>query len=167
MKAYSILFVCRGNTCRSPMMAGMFAARSANFGTLAAFQVASAGIAVDPASSGADPRAMAAVHRYGIDLSDHRCRSVVADDFASFDLILAADNSVLTGLHALMPQLSHARVERAMAFAPAGSPTEIADPWTGTADDYTHALDLIRLAVDGLLQAQVSPSSNGKISSTP
>lgn len=41
----SVLFVCTGNTCRSPMAEGMFRAAVANRGD---FEVASAGVAAGP-----------------------------------------------------------------------------------------------------------------------
>jgi protein-tyrosine phosphatase len=44
------------------------------------------------------------------------------------------------------------RVQRLMAFAPAGSPTAVPDPYYGGAAGFEYVLDLIELACDGLVQ---------------
>jgi protein-tyrosine phosphatase len=144
------------------MAAGAMIQQSTAAGRADDFLVASAGVAVDPSATGADPRAVAAARGRGIDLEAHSCRSVVANDFVAFDLMLAADTRVLEALIVMAPTQSHARIERLMTFAPPGSPFELADPWSGTADDYARALDWIMLAVDGVLTVHsASGSSNG------
>ena len=67
-----VLFVCTGNTCRSPMAAALFNQMAAG----SAYQAESAGLAAftgDPASE-ASVRTMA--YLGGIDLSSHRSRSL-------------------------------------------------------------------------------------------
>lgn len=66
-----ILFVCTGNTCRSPMAEGIF--RKASRG--GEFEVASAGVAARPGSV-ASAETVAVLAGQGIDLGDFRSRMV-------------------------------------------------------------------------------------------
>lgn len=84
----SILVVCTGNVCRSPIAEGMV--RSillTRFGD-AAPSVSSAGTA-GWVGSAADPSSIAASAERGIDVSAHRARQLRADDVRSAELVLA------------------------------------------------------------------------------
>ena len=99
----SILVVCTGNVCRSPIAEGMV--RSIllrRFGD-GAPSVASAGTA-GWVGSAADPSSIAAAAELGIDISAHRARQLQADDVRSAELVLAmasehrdAASSLLSG----------------------------------------------------------------------
>lgn len=66
---YNILFVCTGNTCRSPMAEAIARAELARRGWRHV-QVASAGTAADPGAGAATPAVSVAARR-GIDLNRH------------------------------------------------------------------------------------------------
>ena len=84
----SILVVCTGNVCRSPIAEGMLRAiLQTRFGD-AAPSVASAGTA-GWVGSPADPSSVAAAAELGIDISAHRVRQLRADDVRSAELVLA------------------------------------------------------------------------------
>ena len=136
------------------MAAGVLRARAAALGRTSEFEIASAGIAVSPASISADPRAIAATARRGIDIRDHRCRPFSAADFTGPGLILGVDHAVYAALTTRAPTNTTARIAYAMDFA-ADTPigTEIPDPWCGGPADYERALDQITRAVDGILSA--------------
>ncbi|NLW07860.1 MAG: low molecular weight protein arginine phosphatase, partial [Clostridia bacterium] len=81
-----ILFVCTGNTCRSSMAAAIAKHLAAERGL--DIPIASAGIAAragDPAT----PAAVEALAAMGIELGDHRARSLEAVMVHSADTILA------------------------------------------------------------------------------
>lgn len=81
----NILFVCTGNTCRSPMAAALFNKMAVEKNL--PVRIESAGIyAVDgqPASAGA----IGAMEKYGIDLSGHRAKPVKPELLDKCDLIL-------------------------------------------------------------------------------
>jgi protein-tyrosine-phosphatase len=84
----SILVVCTGNVCRSPIAEGMVRSiLQTRFGD-AAPSVASAGTA-GWVGSAADPSSVAAAAELGIDISAHRARQLRAYDVRSAELVLA------------------------------------------------------------------------------
>lgn len=83
-----LLFLCTGNICRSPMGAAILAERLSRRGVDAS--VGSAGLVLqgDPA----DPHAVDALGRMGIDLADHRSRIGTSEVVAGADLRIAMEN---------------------------------------------------------------------------
>ena len=143
-----ILVVCSGNICRSPTAEGVL--RQVLDGAGVAAQVESAGTNGYHVGDGADPRAVAAASRRGIDLSAHAARRVRREDFQDFNLILACDNGHLSTLERLRPTDAPARLELLLAFADDSSVGEVPDPYYGDERDFEHALDLIEVAAAGL-----------------
>lgn len=84
------LFVCAGNTCRSPMAAAL---TKHIFGAHA--HAESAGVSATPGEIAAENAAHAIKDLYGLCyLFDHRSRSIEAVDLNSFDWIVALDAEV-------------------------------------------------------------------------
>jgi protein-tyrosine phosphatase len=93
----SVLFVCTGNLCRSPIAAALLASRAAGRGV--ALTISSAGFGAEGVES--PRRARRAMRRRGIDLSMHRSRKVTGEMVDAADLVIgftrqhAWDSSVL------------------------------------------------------------------------
>ena len=84
----SLLVVCTGNVCRSPVAEGMLrAGLEARLGEGAPL-VASAGTA-GWEGSGATPESVAAAAERGVDISGHTARRLLAEHVAGADLVLA------------------------------------------------------------------------------
>jgi protein-tyrosine-phosphatase len=97
----SILFVCTGNLCRSPMAEGLFKAQLAQAG-LADWRVGSCGTWTSdgyPATT-EGVRALAA---RGIDISRHRSRQVTEALLAQADLVLCMTRAHVEALRAEFP----------------------------------------------------------------
>ena len=125
----SILFVCLGNICRSPLAEGAFRAEAARLGL---------DIVADSAGTGGwhqgeppDRRAIAAARRGGVDVSGQRARKVTRADFDRFDLILALDADNLADLERLRPAGGRARLSLLLDHVPGKEGQAVADPYYG------------------------------------
>jgi protein-tyrosine phosphatase len=99
----SILVVCTGNVCRSPIAEGMVRSiLQTRFGD-AAPSVASAGTA-GWVGSAADPSSIAAAAELGLDISAHRARQLRADDVRSAELVLAMASEHRDAASRLFPE---------------------------------------------------------------
>jgi len=125
----SVLFVCLGNICRSPLAEGAFRHEARAIGLEVVAD--SAGTGGWHAGEPPDPRAIAAAGRQGVDISGQRARQVKAEDFRRFDLILALDHDNLRNLRALMPAEATARLGLLLDYAPGLEGRAVADPYYG------------------------------------
>jgi protein-tyrosine phosphatase len=82
----SVLVVCTGNICRSPMAEGLLRAQAERTG--AELTVASAGLSA-LVDHPADPVAVELMAAEGIDISSHRARQLEPAVFRNFELLLA------------------------------------------------------------------------------
>ena len=80
----SILFICIGNICRSPMAEGLLKQARPDLAVLSAGINAAVG---EPA----DPLSVALMQEHGIDISEHRARSVAGWMTNEADVILTMD----------------------------------------------------------------------------
>ncbi|NLJ57412.1 MAG: low molecular weight protein arginine phosphatase [Tissierellia bacterium] len=80
-----IMFVCTGNTCRSPMAEGIFK-NMLKVNNIEGINVSSAGISVFPGES-ANEKSIAALKEKGIDIANHKARQL-SDKIMDVDLIL-------------------------------------------------------------------------------
>ncbi len=81
----SVLFVCYGNACRSPMAEGL-----ARLVLGEKVKIASAGLA--PLLDGATPEAIQVLRdHFGVDISSHKARSVADTAMDLFDRIVVLD----------------------------------------------------------------------------
>lgn len=89
-----ILFVCTGNICRSPMAAGIAAARIMERCSSASFPVtvSSAGVAGLDGRAAAD-EAVEVMRRRGIDITAHRARSVSRSILGDADIVLTMEET--------------------------------------------------------------------------
>jgi len=88
--AFHILFVCTGNTCRSPMAEGLCRSFLGHFRLQDEVEVASAGLYATPGGP-ASREAVAALAEKGIDLSGHRTIGLSTDIVRWAHLILTME----------------------------------------------------------------------------
>ena len=145
----SILFVCLGNICRSPLVAAVAQQRFAQAGI--AIEVDSCGAGGWHAGEGADPRAVEVAQAAGYRLSEHRARQLCVGDFTRFDRLLAMDGDNLAVLNRRRPAGARAAAQLFLA-AGLGVDRPVPDPYEGGLDDFRAVLALAEQGVDGLIR---------------
>ncbi|MXN65065.1 low molecular weight phosphotyrosine protein phosphatase [Stappia sp. GBMRC 2046] len=134
---YSVLFVCLGNICRSPLAEGIFRHEAQAAGLERDVAADSAGTGAWHIGKAPDPRSIGIAHRHGIDITGLRARQVSAEDFSRFDLILAMDGSNLAALERLRPANGSAELRRFLAV-------DVPDPYYGGDDGFTDVYRMVR-----------------------
>lgn len=151
---FSVLFVCLGNICRSPTAHGVFAHMVNRSGLDDVIRVESAGTGGWHIGSAPDPRTCAAAALRGYDLTAQRARQVGAEDFETFDLVLAMDRKNLADLRQLRASHGNRGVLPQLfleAFGERPGPMDVPDPYYGGDDGFDHVLDLVEVASRNLL----------------
>ena len=135
-----IIFVCKGNICRSP-----FAARYAKR-LMPELEIQSAGYY--PAANRSSPsEAVRAAASFGIDLSQGRSSVVNRDMVRDVDAILLFDHENYVAMRNAYPDLTAKFV---FLGALDGGPSFIADPFGETLPNYLVTYQRIARAIDGL-----------------
>jgi len=98
----TVLVVCTGNVCRSPIAEGLLRAALQARLDGAAPTVVSAGT-MGWEGSGADPASVEAAAERGVDISEHRAREVRPDEVAAAELVLAMAREHADALADLAP----------------------------------------------------------------
>ncbi|UVK47845.1 low molecular weight phosphotyrosine protein phosphatase [Mesorhizobium sp. AR07] len=164
----SILFVCLGNICRSPLAEGIFRAVLAERGRDQDFLLDSAGTGGWHAGEAPDRRSITVAASHGVDISGQRARKVLPQDFSRFDLILGMDRSNVADLKALAPAAMRDRIHLFLEFAE-GKPRDVPDPYYDGADAFAFVYRMVREASEALaarLAARASVPDSGQASST-
>lgn len=130
----SILFVCLGNICRSPLAEGALRdeARRLNLD----LHIDSAGTGNWHAGEPPDARAVAVAARHGVDISGLRARQVRRADFRRFTHVIALDHDNLADLRRLAPPDAAAELSLLLDHVPGREGQAVADPWFGDATGF-------------------------------
>ncbi len=156
----TLLFVCTGNTCRSPMAASVATRRLQELG--APHRAVSAGVAAQDGATASDLARRAAAEA-GLDLASHRSRRLTPGMLEEAWLVLVMTPEQRRAVVALAPHLE-SRVHLLSAYAagtPEGAP--LADPFGGDLDTYRRTLaqieTLVGLGLERFLVEAESPRS--------
>ena len=124
----SILFVCHGNICRSPMAEFVFKALVRSRGLEQEFHIESAAVSDEETGNPVYPPAKRILAQHGI-VADpgKRARRITAADYGRFDRIICMDASNIRLLRRIIPQDPEKKVHLLMAYT--GSGRDVADPW--------------------------------------
>ena len=139
----TIVFVCTGNTCRSPLAEALLRRRAASIGG-PALRVLSAGLSAGYGSA-ASPESVDLAREAGADLTDHRSQPLTEELLDGADRVLC-----MTARHraAILRHRPDVR-DRVTLLDPAGG--DIPDPIGGGMADYEACRDAIERGLEALM----------------
>lgn len=148
-QAPSVLLLCMGNICRSPMAEGILRVRAKAAGI--ALRLDSAGTHDYHCGNPPDPRACSVAAKRRMPIDDLRARCIELDDFRRFDHVLVADRGNLAALQRRFGAAA-AKAELLLGFAGISPEQEVPDPYYGDLRDFEAVADLLERAADGIVR---------------
>ncbi len=147
----SVLFVCLGNICRSPLAEGVFLHLARERGLDGELVIDSAGTGSWHVGEPADRRSRAEARRHGIEL-ESRARQVTTADARDFDLVLAMDRSNLRDLERLFGPEPTTDLRLFRSWDPeAPGDADVPDPYYGGPDGFEEVHRMITRTCEALL----------------
>lgn len=149
----SVLFICLGNICRSPLAEGVFRALAEERGVADRFHIDSAGTGGWHVGEPPDPRSTDVAREHGIALTGS-ARRVEASDLDEFDYLIVMDRQNerdvghLQELYGDSAQLQLLREYDAEA----GGDLDVPDPYYGGSDGFDKVYRMVRRSCEGLLR---------------
>lgn len=160
MIEYSVLFVCTGNTCRSPMAEGIAKRLLAELKRVPVDQLESAGVRVRSAgvmSNGgslASAEAVEAMKQVGIDISAHQSRALTEDLIQDADAVY----TLTEGHRQAVMMLSPSAAEKTHRLDPS---QDVIDPIGAPLDIYRQTADMIHQAIERRIGERYGDAAKG------
>ncbi|NLT41042.1 MAG: low molecular weight protein arginine phosphatase [Anaerolineae bacterium] len=139
-----VLFVCKGNTCRSPMAVALLRDMVRSHGHEGRLRVTSAGIWASEGQP-ATLDAQKVMQERGLDITDHRAHNLLIQDIKRADLVVALERSVAEAITIESPEAAP-KVHTLGELA--DDPRDVEDPIGRPIDEYRYTVDFIQ----GMLQ---------------
>ncbi|MBI4540806.1 MAG: low molecular weight phosphotyrosine protein phosphatase [Gemmatimonadetes bacterium] len=155
----SVLFVCLGNICRSPLAEGIFRRLVAKRELNHEFEIDSAGTGDYHLGEPPDPRAADVARIHGITLTG-TARALEPKDFERFDYIIAMDRTNLHRIQELQREYGagSATLSLLREFDPeAKGDLEVPDPYYGGAGGFERVYRMIERSCRQLLSQLTAP----------
>jgi len=125
MGAPSVLFVCHGNICRSPMAEFVMKELVRKEGIKCVIE----SCATSTEELGCDmyPPAKRTLEAHSVPFTPRRARQMDSDDYGRFDMIVVMDSQNLRNIRPFVHGDPDGKVRKLMSYA--GKDTDVADPW--------------------------------------
>ena len=149
---YTVMTVCTGNICRSPMAEIILRAEFERRGLDDKVNVESSGVSDEEYGNPIDRRAVKVLKERGYELpSHHFAHRITRDEIERTDLFLPMTASHMRALLRQLPQAKRSEVHMYRSFDPnlpdpqpgRESDIDLVDPWYGGQRDFEIAIDQI------------------------
>lgn len=148
----SVLMVCLGNICRSPLAEGVLRHKAEQMNL--ALTVDSAGTSNYHIGEHPDARTIANARKHGIDVSQLKARQFTVDDFDVFDTIFVMDSSNYADVLALARnERDKRKVELILNRVYPNSNMAVPDPYFGGEQGFENVFILLEKACDVIAKA--------------
>lgn len=148
-----VIFVCKGNICRSPMAQGVFKEIVKREGLEGEIYIDSAGTHPYHLGKPPDERAQKSAVRHSIDISGQRARYLMLEDCRKFDYIVVMDKKNRRHVKQKCKDDGAAEVRLFLDYAPALPERQVPDPYYyDDPEGFEVVMDLVKAASEGLLE---------------
>lgn len=150
-RPFTVMTVCTGNICRSPMAQIVLAQLFNEAGLSDSVCVESSAISDEEHGHPIDPRAVDVLRRRGYAIPHHRAHRITAQEAEECDLILPMTSGHYRDLLWLLPESDDAKIRLYRSFdpslpvprSPLDGSIDLVDPWYGGPHDFDVAMDQI------------------------
>ena len=147
----TILMVCLGNICRSPLAEGILLKKITAAGL--DWKVDSAGTNGYHVNESPHYLSQRVAKKKGIDISKQLCRRFVSADFDRFDKIYAMAEDVIEEMKQISgTKFNPDKVELILNVVHPGENRGVPDPWYGPEAGYYEVFDLLENACEALIK---------------
>ncbi len=149
----SIMFVCHGNICRSPMAEFILRDMVTKRGLGKEFIIASSATSSEEIWGGVGnpvyPPAKSELFRHGIRCDGKRATRLTASDYDKYDLFIGMDSANIRNMHRMLGGDPDGKIRKLMDYTPSGG--DVADPWY--TDDFARTYSDVKAGCEALLDA--------------
>ncbi len=150
-----VLMVCLGNICRSPLAEGILRHKCEQQGLL--WEIDSAGTNGLHNGEKPYPDSQVVAKLNGIDISKQRSRSLKAEDFNQYDLIVSMANDVSRQIQRISgSKFNPDKLKLLLNYTFPDSQLDVPDPWGRSISAFHEVYQLIDQACDALIQEHTS-----------
>jgi protein-tyrosine phosphatase len=143
----TILFVCHGNICRSPMAEFVMKDLVKKAGLVLQFRIESAATSREEIGNPVYPPARCKLTEHGISCDGHAARQLTNQDYDKYDLLIGMDSANLKNMQRICGGDPDGKLHLLMDYT--DRPGDVADPWY--TDDFEATWQDVLAGCQGLL----------------
>lgn len=151
----TILMVCLGNICRSPLAEGILKSKLSKVD----FFVDSAGTSGFHEGEKPDARSIEVALKHGLDISSQKSRPFTVTDFDTYDYIYVMDHSNYNNVvHLARNAADTQKVQLILTHTPDAYTLEVPDPYYGGPQGFDNVYRLLDDACEVIAKTLTQPS---------